>query len=74
MAGGVGAQETTDQFDCGDSNSQAEAQAELQRDLSDPSGLDDDNDGQACEDYDYAVAGGRARTIGAQPTASTAGT
>jgi hypothetical protein len=58
MAGAVGAQETTDQFDCADFDSQAEAQAELDRDPSDPSNLDADDDGQACEEFDYAVGAG----------------
>jgi hypothetical protein len=42
-----------DQYDCASFGSQASAQAELQRDPSDPNNLDADNDGQACEDYDY---------------------
>src|SRR5215218_2652336 len=49
-----------DQFDCASFNSQAEAQAELRRDPSDPSGLDgpigiasDDTSGVACEVYPY---------------------
>jgi hypothetical protein len=58
VAGGVGAQETTDQFDCADFSSQADAQAELDRDSSDPSNLDADDDGEACEEFDYAVSGG----------------
>jgi Excalibur calcium-binding domain len=35
--------------DCKDFSSQAEAQAEFNRDPSDPHGLDDDNDDIACE-------------------------
>jgi hypothetical protein len=49
-----------DEFDCASFNSQAEAQAELRRDLSDPSGLDgpigtasDGTSGVACEVYPY---------------------
>jgi hypothetical protein len=49
-----------DQFDCASFNSQAEAQAELRRDPSDPSGLDgpigtasDGTAGVACEVYPY---------------------
>ncbi len=49
-----------DQFDCASFNSQAEAQAELRRDPSDPSGLDgpigtasDGTSGVACEVYPY---------------------
>jgi hypothetical protein len=39
--------------DCEDYNSQAEAQAELDADPSDPNVLDEDNDGEACETFDY---------------------
>jgi hypothetical protein len=49
-----------DEFDCASFNSQAEAQAELRRDPSDPSGLDgpigtasDGTAGVACEVYPY---------------------
>jgi hypothetical protein len=49
-----------DEFDCASFNSQAEAQAELRRDPSDPSGLDgpigtasDGTSGVACEVYQY---------------------
>ena len=49
-----------DQFDCASFNSQADAQAELRRDPSDPSGLDgpigtasDGTSGVACEVYPY---------------------
>ena len=44
--------------DCGDFRSQAEAQGELERDLSDPNRLDADNDGEACETYPYNGGGG----------------
>lgn len=37
-------------LNCGDFDSQAEAQAVLDKDPSDPHGLDRDNDGEACED------------------------
>jgi Excalibur calcium-binding domain len=49
-----------DQFDCASFGSQESAQAELERDPSDPSNLDADNDGIACEDFDYdgSAAGG----------------
>jgi hypothetical protein len=47
--------QATDQYDCASFGSQESAQAELDRDPSDPSNLDEDNDGQACEDYDYGV-------------------
>lgn len=38
---------------CEDFNSQAEAQAELRSNPSDPSVLDRDNDGVACETFSY---------------------
>jgi hypothetical protein len=47
----------TDQYDCASFGDQAAAQAELDRDPSDPSGLDADDDGEACEDYDYGTGG-----------------
>ena len=56
LAGMVSAQ--TDEFDCASFDSQEEAQAELQSDPSDPSNLDADNDGVACEVYDYGDGGG----------------
>ncbi len=45
--------ESTDQYDCASFGSQESAQAELDRDPSDPNNLDADNDGQPCEDYPY---------------------
>ncbi len=48
----------TDQYDCESFGSQQSAQAELERDLSDPSNLDSDVDGIACEEYDYGGGGG----------------
>ncbi len=48
----------TDQYDCVSFGSQESAQAELERDLSDPSNLDPDADGIACEEYDYGGGGG----------------
>ena len=42
---------TTADLDCADFASQQEAQAELERDPSDPSNLDGDGDGEACETY-----------------------
>ncbi|MDP9484762.1 MAG: hypothetical protein M3Q49_03035 [Actinomycetota bacterium] len=47
-----------DQFDCASFGDQASAQAELDRDPSDPSSLDADDDGEACEDFDYGTGGG----------------
>jgi endonuclease YncB( thermonuclease family) len=51
--------------DCGDFRSQAAAQADLERDLSDPNNLDGDGDGVACETYPYAGGGGGAGGGGA---------
>jgi hypothetical protein len=48
----------TDQYDCQSFGSQESAQAELERDLSDPNNLDPDADGVACEGYDYGGGGG----------------
>lgn len=44
--------------DCGDFASQAEAQATLDADPSDPNRLDGDDDGRACEAFDYPSSGG----------------
>src|SRR4051812_4194622 len=44
----------TDQFDCSSFGSRDAAQAELERDPSDPNNLDPDGNGRACEDYNYA--------------------
>lgn len=46
-----------DQYDCASFGSQESAQAELDRDRDDPHNLDPDNDGTACEDYDYGTDG-----------------
>jgi hypothetical protein len=48
-----------DELNCKDFPSQAAAQREYQRDRSDPNNLDADNDGQACEDFDYGGSGAR---------------
>ena len=45
-----------DDLDCADFSSQEEAQAELESDPSDPNNLDADDDGIACEDFDYGGA------------------
>ena len=55
LAGPAAAQ---DQYNCEDFDSQKEAQAELDRDPSDPSNLDADNDGMACDTYPYDDTGG----------------
>lgn len=47
-------------LDCDDFATQAEAQAELDRDPSDPHGLDSDGDGVACE----SLAGGESPDTG----------
>lgn len=49
----TGAQQPGGDLDCEDFASQAGAQAVYNQDPSDPIGLDADNDGEACEEYDY---------------------
>lgn len=44
---------TSKDLNCKDFSSQAEAQQELANDPSDPHNLDADDDGQACEAFDY---------------------
>jgi hypothetical protein len=46
-----------DQYDCPSFGSQESAQAELDRDPSDPNNLDPDGNGQACDDYPYGTSG-----------------
>src|SRR5829696_9368761 len=48
-----------DDLNCADFPSQAAAQREYEKDRSDPNNLDADNDGQACEDFDYSGRGAR---------------
>jgi uncharacterized repeat protein (TIGR01451 family) len=55
--GGGGGGGGTDDLDCADFNSQQAAQDELEEDRSDPNNLDADNDGRACEDFDYGGDG-----------------
>ncbi len=66
-----------DQFDCASFGSQESAQAELERDPSDPNDLDPDGNGQACEDYSYGATDGTtaspAPTTTASPAPSSAG-
>ena len=57
-----------DQYDCASFGSQESAQAELDRDPRDPNTLDANDDGQACEDYDY---GGTSSTGSASPMPTT---
>lgn len=54
--------------DCADFSSQAEAQAALENDPTDPEYLDANHDGVACEDYDYAAGG----QVGTPPTGGVA--
>ena len=62
-------------LNCADFSSQAEAQAELDRNPSDSNNLDADNDGQACEDFDYSSSGTRgSRAADHQHRGSGAGT
>jgi hypothetical protein len=42
-------------LDCSDFESQEEAQAVLEEDSSDPNGLDEDSDGEACEDLESSL-------------------
>jgi hypothetical protein len=60
-----------DQYDCASFGSQDSAQAELERNPTDPSNLDPDSDGQACEDYDYGVSDSSTATAGATDDGST---
>jgi hypothetical protein len=46
---------------CADFASQAEAQAHLEADPSDPDNLDADDDGQACESFDFGASDGGPR-------------
>jgi hypothetical protein len=62
----------TDQYDCESFGSQESAQAELERDLSDPNNLDPDVDGQACEDHNYGGGGSTASPTATSSPTSTA--
>jgi hypothetical protein len=53
-AGVVGPAGAQGDLDCGDFDSQADAQANLEANPSDPNGLDGNDDGEACENYDYS--------------------
>jgi hypothetical protein len=46
-----------DLYDCASFGSQESAQAELDRDPSDPNNLDSDGNGRACDDYAYGTSG-----------------
>jgi len=74
MAGGVGAQETADQFDCEDFQYQEEAQAVYDQDPSDPHGLDgpigeasDGVAGVACEELPHRPGSGQRAQDPASP-------
>lgn len=58
-------------LDCDDFGSQAEAQANLEANPNDPNRLDANNNGLACETFDFPSGGG---TTGGTTTGSTAGT
>ena len=61
-------------LDCGNFATQAEAQAVLLADPSDPNRLDGNNNGQACEEYGYSgTSAPAAPTISATTGATTSG-
>lgn len=53
-----------DRLNCEDFDSQNEAQAELDSDPSDPNDLDRNDDGDACEDFNYGSSGDGADPAG----------
>jgi hypothetical protein len=57
-------------LDCADFATQAEAQAELARDRSDPNNLDADDDGVPCEEDTGGSSASASPTSSASPTAS----
>lgn len=70
VASGAPAYAVDDQ-NCADFSSQVAAQAHFDNDPSDPDRLDENNDSQACEDYDYSVATLGAPADSAVPTGGT---
>ena len=68
------AQAQEDLYDCQSFGSQESAQAELERDLSDPYNLDPDADGQACEDYNYGSGSTASATATSSPTSTASPT
>ena len=58
LAGIASAAPAVDDQNCADFASRQEAQQHYDADPSDPDGLDDDNDREACEKYDYGSTGG----------------
>jgi hypothetical protein len=59
----------SNQYDCASFGSQQAAQAELERDPSDPNDLDSDGNGRACDDYDYSAGNS---TLPSSPSPTTA--
>jgi Excalibur calcium-binding domain len=59
--------------DCADFASQAEAQAALESDPTDPEMLDANHDGVACEEYPYGSGGTAGSSAGGQVTTPPAG-
>jgi hypothetical protein len=61
----------SNQYDCASFGSQQAAQAELERDPSDPNDIDPDGNGRACDDYDYGTSTTNS-TSQSSPSPSTA--
>ncbi|RZT84386.1 excalibur calcium-binding domain-containing protein [Pseudonocardia sediminis] len=70
LAGIANAAPSADDQNCKDFSNQQEAQQHYNADPSDPDGLDDDNDREACENYDYASNGGGQGQVPAAPNES----
>ncbi|MET0188626.1 MAG: hypothetical protein ABW212_06480 [Pseudonocardia sediminis] len=70
LAGIANAAPSVDDQNCKDFSNQQEAQQHYNADPSDPDGLDDDNDREACENYDYASNGGGQGQVPATPNES----
>jgi hypothetical protein len=64
----------SDLYDCASFGSQESAQAELERNPSDPSNLDPDGNGKACEDYNYGGSGGTSTTTTAASVSAASDT
>lgn len=60
-------------LNCDDFATQADAQANLVENPSDPNGLDRDQDGSACDDFDYPGGGGTTSVDTDDTSASDAG-
>ncbi len=61
----------SNQYNCASFGSQQSAQAELERDPSDPNDLDPDDNGRACDDYDYSASTTESTTSESTTTEST---